>query len=133
MGHRKLKNEQNETMKAGCIVVSQDKKILLVSNKEGKIWAFPKGHVEQGESLEQSAIRETSEETGHEVKVIKRLSDVTYMHEKTGEHIRIAMFLAEPISSGVGREMAIQSKWFSLEEARETLYQNLVFLLDELE
>lgn len=46
--------------------VWRDGKVLLVERaKEPRgIWAFPGGHVEPGESLEQAAARELLEETG---------------------------------------------------------------------
>jgi 8-oxo-dGTP diphosphatase len=46
--------------------VWRDGKVLLVERaKEPRgIWAFPGGHVEPGESLEQAAARELQEETG---------------------------------------------------------------------
>lgn len=39
-------------------------KILLVKNHNGKCWTFPKGHIENGESEKQTALREIKEETG---------------------------------------------------------------------
>lgn len=43
--------------------------ILLIKHTNGGHWAFPKGHVESGETEEQTAIREISEETGLSVKL----------------------------------------------------------------
>lgn len=131
--HIKLKNKNNETIKAGCVVVNEDKQVLLISDSNRKIWSFPKGHAEYNETLEQVALREVKEETGYEVEIIKKLSDVTYTHGQTGELIRVAMFKAKPIAKGIATEKEIQSKWFSIEEARKILYYDLVFLLDELE
>jgi len=37
---------------------------LLVFGKKSEKWGFPKGHMEEGESEEQTAIRELFEETG---------------------------------------------------------------------
>jgi len=36
--HTKIKNENNQTVKAGCVVVNDNDEVLLVSDKEGKIW-----------------------------------------------------------------------------------------------
>lgn len=44
-----------------------DIKILLVKNHNGKCWTFPKGHVEQNETEQQTALREIKEETGLDV------------------------------------------------------------------
>ena len=50
----------------GALVVRRGKnetEILLIKHNGGH-WAFPKGHVEAGESEEQTALREVQEETG---------------------------------------------------------------------
>ena len=39
-------------------------KMLLTQNRNGGHWAFPKGHVEAGETEKETAIREVLEETG---------------------------------------------------------------------
>ncbi len=127
----KIKNENNETIKAGCVVVDENK-VLLISDKEGKIWTFPKGHSENGETLEQVALRETEEETGYKVEIIKRLSDLTYKHGQTGENIRVAMFQAKPLEETGIKEEKTQSKWFSIDEAKEFLYYNLKSYLAEI-
>jgi 8-oxo-dGTP pyrophosphatase MutT (NUDIX family) len=135
--HTKIKNENNETIKAGCVVVNDKNEVLLVGDKEGKIWSFPKGHAENGETLEQVALREVEEETGYKVEIEKRLSDLTYTHGETGELIKVAMFKAKPIEKSVKNldeeEKYSQSAWFPLDKAKEILYYNLSFLLDELE
>ena len=56
---------------AGCIV-RKGNKILMV--KEGKKncygqWNYPAGHMEEGEKITDTAIRETFEETGCKVKL----------------------------------------------------------------
>ena len=128
----KVKNENNETLKAGCVVLNEKGEILLVSNQEGKVWSFPKGHTEHNEDLEQTAMREVQEETGYSVDIIKRLSDATYIHGETGEHIRVALFLARAVGVPELAEAETRSKWFSIREAREVIASNLVFLLDEI-
>ena len=52
--------------------------LCLVSKKEGRVWAFPKGRVDQGESLEETALREILEETGHEAVIIDKLDTIEY-------------------------------------------------------
>ena len=47
---------------AGAIIVFGEH-VVLRRNKAGK-WIFPKGHVEPGESAEETARREAEEETG---------------------------------------------------------------------
>ena len=51
----------------GCIVFN-DGKVLLVRHNKGH-WDFPKGHVEPGETEEQTAKREVKEETNIDVEI----------------------------------------------------------------
>lgn len=44
-----------------------NKEILLIRHINSGHWSFPKGHAEQGESEEETALREIKEETGLDV------------------------------------------------------------------
>lgn len=46
----------------GCIVYNDQMQVLLVQMQQGH-WSFPKGHVEEGETEVETAMRETFEET----------------------------------------------------------------------
>lgn len=46
-----------------------DVKVLLVKNHNGKCWTFPKGHIENNETEQQTALREIKEETGLDVQI----------------------------------------------------------------
>ena len=46
-------------------VVIHDDRVLLIKKKEGSEIRLPKGHIEPGESREESARREVVEETGY--------------------------------------------------------------------
>lgn len=127
-----IKNEHNEIVKAGCLILNEQGHVLLIGDSEGKKWAFPKGHAEEGETVEEVAMREVKEETGLDVELLKRLSDITYTHGKTGELIRIAMFLARPLGTNIIPEPGTQVVFFDMEHARTILIPNLTFILDEL-
>ncbi|MGH7893785.1 MAG: NUDIX hydrolase [Candidatus Binatia bacterium] len=56
------------------------------------VWILPKGHVEEGESMEETALREVREETGLEAEIVEPLGDVTYWYarrEHDGRPVRI--------------------------------------------
>lgn len=50
---------------------------LLIKNKRSAHWGFPKGHIEPGETKEQTAIREVLEETGIHVKLIDGFESIS--------------------------------------------------------
>ncbi|MFB6830693.1 NUDIX hydrolase [Streptomyces hydrogenans] len=69
---------------AAAIVVREGR-VLMVRRRisEGELsWQFPAGKVEPGESREDAAVRETQEETGLDVVVVKLLGE--RVHPKTG-------------------------------------------------
>lgn len=71
---------------AGIILDSG--KLLLVQRrvKEGELsWQFPAGQVEEGETLEQAAVRETLEEVGLTVTAQQLLGE--RIHPKTGRRM----------------------------------------------
>lgn len=58
---------------AACALVDQDGRILLAQRPEGKslagLWEFPGGKVEQGETPEETLVRELDEELGITTKI----------------------------------------------------------------
>ena len=65
----------------GATVIVFDKslkKILLVKRRDVPIWVLPGGGIEDGETPLQAAIRETKEETGFNIKVIRQVAKYTH-------------------------------------------------------
>ena len=57
----------------GAIVyrkINDEFRYLVIKNKRSAHWSFPKGHVEMGETLEDTAKREVFEETGMHIDII---------------------------------------------------------------
>lgn len=48
---------------------NQDISLLLIKHRNGGHWSFPKGHMENGETEPQTALREILEETGLKVQL----------------------------------------------------------------
>lgn len=47
---------------------------LLIKNKRSENWGFPKGHIEEGETEQQTATREVLEETGLHINILPDFS-----------------------------------------------------------
>lgn len=51
-------------------IINGETRYLIIKNKRSAHWSFPKGHVEEGETLEETAKREVLEETGISIEFI---------------------------------------------------------------
>lgn len=66
---------------AGGVLYKKDGdkyKICIISKKNNKVWALPKGRVNEGETPEETAVREVSEETGHLGSIQVLLDQINY-------------------------------------------------------
>lgn len=77
-------------------LVDDEIKYLLIRNLSG-IYGFPKGHVEQGETEEQTALREVYEEVGLSVKLVPgfRTEDEYPIPQKENTMKQIVYYLGE--------------------------------------
>lgn len=76
--------------------MGKDIKYLLVSNLDG-FYGFPKGHMENGETEEETALREVLEETGVKVELIDGFKKTDeYLIPKKNDIIKqVTYFLGE--------------------------------------
>ncbi|MGE3801328.1 MAG: NUDIX hydrolase [Candidatus Kapaibacterium sp.] len=108
---------------AGGIVIrsiNNVKQAILVQHHH-KGWGFPKGHVEQGESFEQTALREVEEETGVLAVIVAKLPPTHYQFTNSkGQEIdkTVHWFLME--YQGIGHQTHAHEvadvQWVSLGE-----------------
>lgn len=64
---------------AACVAfrnTEKGKEVLLINDGKWGGWIIPKGRIDEGETLEEAALRELSEETGYSGKIIKFLEKV---------------------------------------------------------
>lgn len=117
---------EKKLTKVAFVFVKKDNKVLLL--QEGGflamgLWCFPGGHVEEGETVEQGAIRETLEETGYQITVEKviyqsLISDVDYKGTVGDtDEVDLVIFMGKIVGGGMKRDdQALDLKWLTREE-----------------
>jgi len=96
----------------------------LVIQSLGGLWGFPKGHLEEGETIEQAALREVKEETNLTINLLKKSDFISY--ELKNGLKRVDIFVADWVSGMVElQETELSSfKWLTKEEVLNTLSFN---------
>lgn len=138
---------KGKAVSSGGIVlreISNELKFALARDPEkgDNAWVIPKGHVKEGESLEETAIREIKEEVGLvNVKLIKYLGAILRESiEDWGEvvqktiHIYLAYALNQDQTLKITDPSLTEAGWFSAEEALEVIpfKEDREFLKDKL-
>ena len=110
------------------------RKFLLIRNRRSAHWGFPKGHVEPGETSEQTAIREVLEETGLHIKILPdfvKKSDYT-IQGKIEKSVQIFLARTEETNYTLQEEEIEECGWFTYEKALNLLnYENDKNILNE--
>lgn len=118
----------------GCIVFNNNK--VLVEESLSGFYGFPKGHIENGESEEECAIRETLEETGISVRVdsSSRFSISYLVHDVVPKEVIYFISYLNGSSDIVIQEEEVKSAcWVPISEVRDILtFDNLKELWDRV-
>jgi len=84
----------DEVSAGGLVIDTTGKLGLLIGRRDQKdasgkriLWSLPKGHIEEGESPEQAALREVQEETGIESVIEKSLGVIDFWFMAGGKRI----------------------------------------------
>ncbi len=128
---------KNEFSSGGIVLrQSQDKftkdtwEFLLIENsrmnRPGETWwGFPKGHLEEGESNEEAAVREVEEETGIKAEIIEKIGNSKYVLTKNEEKIFkvVTIFLMKYLEGETKAQIEEVSDviWLPYEEALKKL------------
>jgi len=122
--------ERRELSAGGIVYRRSAGTIEVALIRTGKRWGLPKGHVEEGEGIQDAACREVLEETGLEGEVIGKLGDISYRYtykKAAGELVRVfkrVHFYLLRWSKGEvhGHDYEVdEARWFGLEDALEKL------------
>jgi len=89
-------------------------------------WVFPKGLVEKGEGMEETALREVEEECGIKTKVIGKIPEpekYIYTFEGTKIFKQVEYFLMEYVSGDIkDHDFEMEEvEWLEFKEAKERL------------
>ena len=109
-------------------LVARDGKILLVqvcNLKQEIVWCLPKGHLEKGETAEQAAVREVTEETGWQCRTLGPILQVGYSFRRQGRLVskKVDWFAMQP-EKKVGKPDAVEilkTRWVSVEKVERLL------------
>jgi 8-oxo-dGTP pyrophosphatase MutT (NUDIX family) len=122
----------DEVSAGGLVIDTTGTKGLLIGRRDLKdqsrerlLWSLPKGHIEEGETPEQAAIREVAEETGIQSEIARELGVIDFWFMAGGN--RIHKTVHHYLFREVGGELAPQITevddvgWFPLNEIIDLL------------
>lgn len=104
---------------AGVILRKGDRYLLVQERgKEKKgLWNWPAGRVEKGMRIEQTAVKEVKEETGLDVKLVRKVG-IFHESETMGvKHVFIGKIVGGELN--VPNEEILHAGWFTIREIKK--------------
>lgn len=99
--------------------------VVLVHRRHPPLWALPKGTPNAGETIEETALRETREETGLHVELEAPIRAIQYffVRGRTRFHKTVHFYLMRPVGGALGDHdhEFDEVAWVQLEEALELM------------
>ena len=133
------KVERHES--AGGVVLRPDGdavEVVLCGRKDPRLWALPKGTPDQGESREETALREVREETGLSVEALGYIGNISYWFVKSSERVRCHKTVHYFLMNATGGDTAHHDHefdevgWFSVGDALAAMtYGNEVEIVEK--
>ncbi|ASR38798.1 NUDIX hydrolase [Prauserella marina] len=118
----------DETSAGGLVVDPERQNAVLIGrlDRQGKLlWSLPKGHIEDGETTEQTAMREVKEETGITAHVLQPLGTIDYwfVAERRRVHKTVHHFVLEASGGELSDEdvEVTEVAWVPLSELERKL------------
>lgn len=138
---KKLKEKLTVNKAAGGLVKNSKGEILFIY-RSGK-WDLPKGGIEKGEELHQTAIREVEEETGVSgLEITEKLSKTYHVFKRNGEfRLKVTQWFAMKTAftgllEGQIEEGIEKVEWIAaenLDQILENSYENIKLLFSNKE
>ena len=135
------KRVAEEVVSAGGLVYRVRKanvEVVICRLRASSFWGLPKGTPEPGETREQTAIREVSEETGLEVRTERLIDSIDYWFVTPRSGVRyhktVFFYLMIPTGGDLSRHdhEFEEVRWFAADEALGALkYDNEVRVLEK--
>ena len=101
----------------------RDGAVALIARKRRTVWCLPKGHLEEGETPEEAALREVREETGLRAEILQSLGKISYGFVSSQEQARILKTVHFFLMRATGGSLedhdaeAEEAQWFPWQEA----------------
>jgi 8-oxo-dGTP pyrophosphatase MutT (NUDIX family) len=118
----------DETSAGGLVVDRGAARAALIGRLDRRgtlLWSLPKGHIEAGETAEQTAVREVAEETGIDGVVVDELGSIDYWFvvENRRVHKTVHHFLLEAVGGELSDEdvEVTEVAWVPLGELNKRL------------
>jgi len=107
------------------VIKCEDNSVILIRRKKEPFkdqWAIPGGFIEYGETAEHAAIRETKEETGLDVEILKLVGVYSDPKRDPRGHVIAIAFLAKEVGGNlVANDDAKAVKVFKITEIPKNL------------
>ncbi len=104
------------------VAIIQDNKILMTLRSDWEIWCLPGGHVDEGESVAEAAIREAKEEVGVDVQLTSFVGVYSRIGGDSTMHLNL--FTAEIVGGTLTPqpEEVLDIQFFSKEALPELMF-----------
>lgn len=110
--------------------------VVVCGRDSDGVWGLPKGTPDAGESLEQTAVREVTEETGLDVRIVGELGTVEYWFARDGVryHKWVHHYLMEATGGDTSKHDVEYDRveWLPVEDAMRRLsFKNEVAIVEK--
>ena len=118
----------------GAAVFNDKDEVLLVKHNQGH-WGMPKGHIEDNETEQETAIREVKEETNIDIEIIDGFRTMITYSPKINTSKDVVYFIGRALDNNLIKQESEISElgYFNIDEAIENLsYDNDKNILREI-